>query len=199
MDTKQPLGKLSDNDLVVLTQDGEPRAFEVLMERYRQEAYRIAFDFTREREEAKDLSQEAFLRAFANLRRFNNRSTFHTWFYRILVNLCLDYRRVRARMHWESFDERDERDSRESAVSDVSSSPDRGVMAKEISRRLEMALGALPPKQRSAFLLSSHRGLSIRQIAKVMKSAEGAVRVNLHRAVMTLRKSLAKFVSGGFE
>ena len=83
-----------DEDLVALARNGDHKAFEELVERHKQKAYRIAFDFARDREEAKDLSQEAFLRAYTHLGNFDGRSGFYTWFYRILVNVCLDYKRV---------------------------------------------------------------------------------------------------------
>src|ERR1043166_7364021 len=100
-----PLGKPGDEELVALAQKGDDHAFEELIQRHQQKAYRIAFDFARDREEAKDLSQEAFLRAYTHLSNFDGRSGFYTWFYRILVNVCLDYRRRRKRTAAEEFNE----------------------------------------------------------------------------------------------
>lgn len=193
MSTSRP-AEFGDEELVTLAQKGEREAFEVLVERYQQKAYRIAFDFTRDREEAKDLSQEAFLRAFTHLKDFDFRASFYTWFYRILVNLCLDYRRRRGRICWEPFDEQAERVAEKSQTASTSPSPDRELMAEEISRKVGAALDALPPKQRTAFLLRNHQGLSIREIAKVMRAAEGTVKVHLHRAVAALRQNLAELV-----
>ncbi|MCZ6626361.1 MAG: sigma-70 family RNA polymerase sigma factor [Deltaproteobacteria bacterium] len=193
MDTSQPT-KLGDDKLVALAQKGEREAFEVLVERYKQKAYRIAYDFTRDREEAKDLSQEAFLRAFTHLKGFDMQASFYTWFYRILVNLCLDYRRRRGRISWESLDEKAEKAAERSDTAAAASSPDQEAMAKEISRRVGVALEALPPKQRTAFILRNHQGLSILEMAKVMQAAEGTVKVHLHRAVAALRQSLAEFI-----
>ncbi|MCH8055650.1 MAG: sigma-70 family RNA polymerase sigma factor [Deltaproteobacteria bacterium] len=193
MDTSQST-KLGDDKLVALAQKGEREAFEVLVERYKQKAYRIAYDFTRDREEAKDLSQEAFLRAFTHLKGFDMQASFYTWFYRILVNLCLDYRRRRGRISWESLDEKAEKAAERSDTAAAASSPDQEAMAKEISRRVGVALEALPPKQRTAFILRNHQGLSILEMAKVMQAAEGTVKVHLHRAVAALRQSLAEFI-----
>lgn len=192
MMTSRP-GEFGDEELVTLAQKGQREAFEVLVERYKQKAYRIAFDFTRDREEAKDLSQEAFLRAFTHLKGFDLRAGFYTWFYRILVNVCLDYRRRRGRIVWESLDEKTDKADERSEMAATISSPDREAMAGEISRRVGEALQALPPKQRTAFILKNHQGLSIHDIAKVMQSAEGTVKVHLHRAVTTLRQRLAEF------
>lgn len=193
MTTTRP-AEFGDEELVTLAQKGQREAFEVLMERYKQKAYRIAFDFTRDREEAKDLSQEAFLRAFTHLKSFDLRAGFYTWFYRILVNLCLDYRRRRGRIAWEPFDEKADRIDGRSEMASAISSPDQEAMSGEISRRVEEALQALSAKQRAAFILKNHQGLSIHDIAKVMQTAEGTVKAHLHRAVMTLRQRLAELV-----
>ena len=97
--------KSGDEELVALAQKGDRRAFEELVDRHKQKAYHIAFDFARDREEAKDLSQDAFLKAFMNLKKFDGRSGFYTWFYRILVNVCLDYKRRQKRAPSDEFDE----------------------------------------------------------------------------------------------
>ena len=86
-----------DDDLVAMCHRGERQAFDVLVRRYMHRAYQIALDFTHDGEEAKDLSQEAFLRAFMQIKHFDRRSSFYTWFYRIVVNLCLDHHRRRGR------------------------------------------------------------------------------------------------------
>lgn len=184
------VAEFGDDELVIRAQKGEPEAFEILVERYRRKAYRIAFDFTRDREEAKDLSQEAFLRAFAHLKSFDLRSTFYTWFYRILVNLCVDYKRRKSKLAWASLDGSHEAlKTRE--IADESSMPDQEAAAQEIAGLIGNVLASLPPKQRTAFLLRNHQGLSISEIAKVMRTAEGTVKVHLHRAVVAVRQKLA--------
>ena len=97
--------ELRDEELVSLCQQGERQCFEILVRRYMEKAFHIAFNFTRDAETAKDLSQDAFLRAFANIKQFDGRSTFYTWFYRIVVNLCLDHARRHNRVTWESLDQ----------------------------------------------------------------------------------------------
>ena len=181
-----------DEALVISAQQGEPQAFEVLVDRYKQKAYRIAFDFTRDREEAKDLSQEAFLQAFSHLKGFDRRASFYTWFYRILVNLCLDYRRRKAKIGWESLDEKTEKGDGFEKIPNPGPLPEEQAMRQQISRRIGAALETLPPKQRTVFLLKNHQGLSISEIAAVMKAAEGTIKVHLHRAVIALRQRLAE-------
>jgi RNA polymerase sigma-70 factor (ECF subfamily) len=184
--------ELGDNELVTSAQQGEREAFEVLVERYKQKAYRIAFDFTRDREEAKDLSQDAFLQAFSHLKGFDRRSSFYTWFYRILVNLCLDSRRRKARVGWESLDEKTEKGGGLEKLANPGPSPDQEAMRGELSRQIGAALATLPPKQRTVFLLKNHQGLSINEIAAIMKTAEGTIKAHLHRAVMSLRERLTE-------
>src|SRR2546426_7798549 len=95
---------LPDEELVALCQNGEGRYFEVLVRRYMEKAFRIALDFTHDTEEAKDLSQDAFLRAFSRIKQFDGRSSFYTWFYRLVVNLCLDYTRRKGKVIWERLE-----------------------------------------------------------------------------------------------
>jgi RNA polymerase sigma-70 factor, ECF subfamily len=188
-----PLVKPADEELVNLARSGDHKAFEELVERHKQKAYRIAFDFARDREEAKDLSQEAFLRAYTHLANFDGRSGFYTWFYRILVNVCLDYKRRKKRSSAEEFNEAIEHQVEPSHMSKQPPAPDQQVLAGQLSRKVSAALEALPPKQRTAFILKNNQGLSIREIAAMMQTAEGTVKVHLHRAVTALRQSLAEF------
>jgi RNA polymerase sigma-70 factor (ECF subfamily) len=185
---------LRDEEIVALCQKGQSEVFEVLVRKYMEKAFRIAFDFTHDVEEAKDLSQEAFLRAFSRIKQFDGRSSFYTWFYRLVVNICLDHTRRKGRVIWERLERETERGTEPMEIADASSSPDQEAMAGEAKRRADRTLEAMPNKQRTAFLLRNHQGLSIQDIAKVMKTTEGTVRVYLHRAVAALRQSLLEFV-----
>ncbi len=186
--------ELKDDQLVGLAKSGDRKAFEVIVERYMQKAYQIAFHHIRDREEAKDISQEAFLRAYTQLKRFDLRSSFYTWFYRILVNLCIDHQRKNRRFVQQPFEEKENQEGGNPMAGNNPMSPDQHVSAEQMSRRVTATLEGLPPNQRTAFILRNHEGLSIQEIAEVMKSAEGTINVHLHRAVMTLRRNLAEFV-----
>jgi RNA polymerase sigma-70 factor, ECF subfamily len=188
-----PAGTPTDEELVQLARGGDNKAFEALAERYQRKAYYIAFGFARDREEAKDLSQDAFLKAFMNLKHFDGRSGFYTWFYRILVNLCLDHKRRRSRRVNEEFNESVENQLEPSHPIAAGATPDTQVMASQLSRKAGIALESLPAKQRTAFILKNHQGLSIKEIAEVMETAEGTVKVHLHRAVKALRENLSEF------
>ncbi|HYT56516.1 MAG TPA: sigma-70 family RNA polymerase sigma factor [Verrucomicrobiae bacterium] len=183
-----------DEELVTLCQQGQGEYFDLLVRRYMEKAFHIAFDFTRNTETAKDLSQDAFLRAFSNIRQFDGRSSFYTWFYRIVVNLCLDHARRKGRVVWESLDSLNETPGEQPQLADTSFQPEQEAIAGEAKRRADKTLETMPKKQRTAFLLRNQQGLSIADIAKVMKTTEGTVRVYLHRAVAALRQSLVEFV-----
>ena len=188
------LANSGDEELVALAQQGDRRAFEELIERHKQKAYHIAFGFARDREEAKDLSQEAFLKAFTYLKNFDGRSSFYTWFYRIVVNVCLDYKRRTKRTSAGEFDERIENQMEPSHNPARPLAPEQQVLAGQLARKVNAALQTLPAKQRTAFILKNHQGLSIREIAETMETAEGTVKVHLHRAVTALRQSLAELL-----
>ena len=184
-----PSHDIMDEDLVALCQKGERQPFELLVRRYMQKAFRIALDFTHDSEEAKDLSQEAFLRAFLQIKKFQGRSSFYTWFYRIVVNLCLDHNRRSGRISKKSLDEEGHNLLERGEMADLSSSPHEEVLAAETGRRMGVVLDGLPGNQRTAFLLRNHQGLSITDIAKVMQTTEGTVRVYLHVALLTQFRS----------
>jgi len=183
-----------DEDLVALCQQGQRECFEPLVRRYMQKAFHIAFGFTRDTETAKDLSQDAFLRAFSRIKQFDSRSSFYTWFYRILINLCLDHARHNGKVSWQSLDDLTETRIEQRQLVDDRFQPEQAAIAGEASRRASETLQAMPNKQRTAFLLRNDHGLSIADVAKVMKTTEGTVRVYLHRAVAALRQSLVEFV-----
>jgi RNA polymerase sigma-70 factor, ECF subfamily len=186
--------ELRDEEVVALCQQGRSEVFEVLVRKYMEKAFRIAFDFTHDTEEAKDLSQEAFLRAFSRIKQFDGRSSFYTWFYRLVVNICLDHTRRKGRVIWERLEKETDGSTETVELADGSSLPDEEAIAGEAKRKADLTLEAMPNKQRTAFLLRNHQGLSIPDIAKVMKTTEGTVRVYLHRAVAALRQSLVEFV-----
>lgn len=187
------LSNSADEELVAQAQRGNRGAFDELIERHKHKAYHIAFGFARDRETAKDLSQEAFLKAFSYLKNFDGRSSFYTWFYRIVVNVCIDHKRRAKRRAAEEFDETFEKRLEPTHEPARPRTPDQHVLAAQISRQVNAVLESLPAKQKTAFILKNHQGLSIKEIAELMESAEGTVKVHLHRAVTTLRRNLAEF------
>jgi RNA polymerase sigma-70 factor (ECF subfamily) len=187
--------EISDEALCQRVATRDEAAFDLLVGRYQERAYRLAWTILRDAEEARDLSQEAFIRLFQTASRFDGRSRFSTWFYRILVNLCLDHRRkyqwwrrvlTRARPGEEPDDSIIERQPT------PSQDPVDEIGKEQAMKQLWAAVERLSAQQRAAVLLQVQEGLLTGEIAAVLKCSEATVRVHLHRALTALRKTMRK-------
>ena len=196
-------GMAGDRELVGRARTHDQQAVEELVHRYQQKAYAIAYHFTGgNAQDAEDLTQEAFLRTFQNLENFRGDSSFYTWFYRILVNVCLDGRRRRRR--WAQIFLPWQHDSKDKALS-PEERPDpeaherslKAISEKELSRDIRKSLKSLPEKQRLAFQLKALNGMSIQEIARIMGTAEGTVKSHLFRATQFLREQFKDWEEGG--
>ncbi|HEY7041404.1 MAG TPA: sigma-70 family RNA polymerase sigma factor [Methylomirabilota bacterium] len=187
----------SDEQLCRAVAERTPGAFDLLVERYQERAYRIAWSIVRDREEAKDCSQDAFIRLHEAAGSFAGQSKFSTWFYRILVNCCLD--RQRRRRGWRRLvgwrdrraDDPDEPDPVEQAAAPFSDPADTLDTEQRMTRVWAM-VDELSPQQRAAVTLSVREGLATKDIAAVLNVSEATVRVHLHRALSTLRRRLGE-------
>ena len=185
----------SDEALCRQVADREPGAFDLLVERYQERAYRIAWSILRDREGAKDCSQEAFLRLYDAAGSFAGQSRFSTWFYRILVNCALDQQR-RGRGWRRLLAWREAEAPYEAGTDPVEQHPapfvDPGDTMDEDRQmnQLWSEVEGLSPKQRAAVLLSCREGLSTKEVAGVLGMSEATVRVHMHRAFQTLRRRL---------
>ena len=183
--------EISDEALCARVAAGEEAAFDRLVERYQGRAYRLAWSLLRDPEDARDLSQEAFLRVYQSASRFRGDARFSTWFYRILVNLCLDHRR-RGRW-WQRTVTRGRDDDDEALVDrQPATGPEPGerLSEEQIMTQVWDAVRRLSPQQRAAVVLSVQEEMSTADIAAVLECAEPTVRVHLHRAVQALRRAL---------
>jgi RNA polymerase sigma-70 factor, ECF subfamily len=182
----------TDEALCRAVANREPGAFDLLVERYQERAYRIAWSIVRDREDAKDCAQEAFLRLHESAGTFAEQSKFSTWFYRILVNCCLDNRRRgrgwRRLLVWRDAadDERDD-DPIERHPAPVED-PGAHVDEERQLSQLWDAVDGLSPRQRAVVLLQCREGLATKEIAEVLDMSEATVRVHLHRAFASLRR-----------
>jgi RNA polymerase sigma-70 factor (ECF subfamily) len=182
----------------IAQQDGG--AFDLLVERYQERAYRIAWSVVRDREDAKDCSQEAFIRLHESAGSFAGQAKFSTWFYRILVNCCLDHQRKRRGWRqlvgWGGRDEgRDAGDPMERLAAPFIDPTDAMVTDRRMSRLWE-AVDALSPQQRTAVLLQCREELSTKEIAGVLRLSEATVRVHLHRAYSALKRRVGEAGGG---
>lgn len=191
-----------DEDLCrrIAQQDGG--AFDLLVERYQERAYRIAWSVVRDREDAKDCSQEAFIRLHESAGSFAGQAKFSTWFYRILVNCCLDHQRKRRgwrrMVGWGGRGEaRDAGGPVERLAAPFTDPTDAMVTDHRMSRLWE-AVENLSPQQRAAVSLQCREELTTKEIAVVLQLSEATVRVHLHRAYSALKRRVGD-ASGGDE
>jgi RNA polymerase sigma-70 factor, ECF subfamily len=185
----------SDETLCRRVADRDEAAFDVLVERYQGRAYRLAWSLLHDAEDARDVSQEAFLRVYRTAGRFRGEARFSTWFYRILVNLCLDHRRRGS--WWRRLLVRDDgAGDPERAVPERQpaslADPGETIGRTQLMSRLWAAVDGLSPQQRAVILLHVQEELPTSQIATVLGCSEATVRVHLHRAIGVLRKTVGR-------
>jgi len=180
------LTELDESGLVEACLAGRPGAFDIIVERHRRTVYHLCYRFVGNHEDASDLSQDVFLRAYRGLGRFRGGSALSTWLYRIGVNLCLN-RVSRKTSPTEAIDERQHIDTRSE------SAPDR-VLREERGVQVRRAIALLPPKQRATLILRMYHELSHEEIAAVLGSSVGAVKANFFHALGNLKKHLGEGV-----
>jgi len=178
-----PLSQLDDRGLVEVCLGGRVDAFDVIVERHQRAVYQLCFRFVHRHEDAADLTQEVFLRAYRGLRRFRGDATLTTWLYRIGVNVCLN--QVSGRRAQET--PLDHAPNIPAAGDDPASS---FVRARE-GARVRAAVARLPRKQRATLILRVYQDLSHREIALALGTTVGAVKANFFHALGNLKKLLA--------
>jgi RNA polymerase sigma-70 factor (ECF subfamily) len=174
-----------DAAAVARARGGDEDAFRLLVDRHSRSIYRLAFRMTGRAEDAEDVVQETFVRAYRQLARFESRSNFATWLYRIGFNCSIDYMRSRPRR--ESV-ETDETLERMSGV--VGPSMDDLVFASEIGAKVQTALQELSPQERAAFLMRHYHGYSIEEICGALDLKSNAAKHSIFRAVKKMRVAL---------
>ena len=176
-----PLGDASgDHELVRRAQAGDPAAFAVLVERHQIRALRVARNLIADPEEARDLAQEAFLRVFRSLERFDFEHEFSTWLYRIVTNLAIDYLRRRRLVRSTSQDV-DEDPFGPELVDACEPAPDRQMDAQETAQRVRACIASLAPHFQSVLVLRELEGLACTSIARIVGATAVTVRWRLHR------------------
>ena len=192
----------SDESLVLRAQKDDQWAMEELVHRYQSKAFSIAYHMgSGDIEEAKDFTQEAFLKAFRNIKRFRKKSSFYTWFYRIIVNTCLDGRRRRQRREKNFYFLRPKAGDglstkdllEEQAESGAKDDPLSVLSDKNFRHEIRKAMMSLSKKQRLVFQLKVIQGMSIHEVAQVTGMAEGTVKSHLFRATHFLRETLKEW------
>lgn len=183
---------LSDEELVERTKAGDAAAFEVLVTRYQKAVFNLAYRYTGNREDASDLAQEIFLRAFQSVSGFRQEATFRTWLYQIAINLCRDDRRRRSGRVSVSLDEVISTDQGEMDrdLEDWSRSPETIVQRRLDSEAIQKLLDELPREYRLAVILRDIEGFTYDEMAVILRCSKGTVRSRLSRGRRLLQKKI---------
>ena len=192
--------EVTDAAVVAQVLAGDREAFRLLVERHSRSIFRVAYRMTGDQHDAEEIVQETFLRAYKSLERFELRSNFGTWLYRIAVNRTLDFLSARkSQMHTNRFQIADNPDPEEGQVQLATSSPgpDRLLLSAELKKRLAQALALLTPAERVAFTMRHMEGQSIEEIGRVLNLKASAAKNSVFRAVQKLRQQLEPFASLG--
>jgi RNA polymerase sigma-70 factor, ECF subfamily len=163
----------------------EPGSFDLLVERHRRSIYQLCYRYVGNHEDASDLAQETFLRAFRGLKNFRGQSSIATWLYRIAVNVCLNRVGTKAPLD----QARDSIDDHH-FVDTHSDSPAERILKQERDSRVRAAIARLPAKQRATLILRTYHEMSHQEIADVLGSSVGAVKANFFHALGNLKKLL---------
>ena len=182
-----------DADIVKRCLDGDQRAYKELLRRYRRSVYSLTYRMVGNREEARDLAQEVFIRAFRSLHRYDPTRPFSSWIFKIASNLCIDYYRKKrlstVSIH-DTYDGDDERPRVE--LVDPEPLPDEVFQSQTQRERLDVLLASLPPRYRVVVQLRHKSDLSYEEIATELAIPIGTVKARLHRAHRLLRTKLAE-------
>jgi len=172
--------RLAERETVVACQRGDREAFDGLVERYQRDVYRLCYRYVGHHEDANDLAQEVFLRAWRSIGRFRGESAFSTWLYRIAVNACLNHRAVK-RVPTQDLPE---------SLPDPARGAQVRAEAEDEARRVRGAIARLPEKQRATLILKLYHDLSHEEVASVLGSSVGTVKSNLFHALGNVKRLL---------
>jgi RNA polymerase sigma-70 factor (ECF subfamily) len=193
---REALTSPSDADVIARARKGDHDAFRVLVERYQERAYGLALRVLRDEEWARDVVQEGFIKVYRSLDRFEGRSSFYTWLYRIVMNLCLDAKRSdRSNRHveWDETAPLEADPASADAVSAVHqefTGPAGSLERAELREFMARAIEQLPDDARQTLLLREVEGLSYAEIAECLGVPKGTVMSRLHHARRRVREIL---------
>ena len=189
-----------DLTLVKRVKTGDQRAFKLLVERYQRKIYAVALGMVKDKEEALDISQEAFVKVYKYLDHFKGDSSFYTWLYRITVNICIDVIRKRGSSKGEhvELDEAIQMDTSEANIgalgSRLGTNPQKSALRKELAEKIQQALEAVPEKHRAILLLREVEGMSYEDLSRTLQIPKGTVMSRLFHARTKIQKILSEYL-----
>lgn len=192
-----------DEALVNRCLTGDQKSYHTLVTRYQKKLFSVAYGMVHQVEDALDLVQEAFLKGFRNLSKFQGQSSFYTWIYRILINLCIDFLRKEKRQQVEDYD-----DTLKHVAAPNSSFPTlepgahnrdplKAVSNKELGEQIWGAIETLSENHKAVIVLREIEGLSYEEIAEALSCSKGTVMSRLHHARARLRQALGTYIERG--
>ena len=181
----------TDEELVARSRSGDADSFNVLISRWERPIYALAYRVIGREEDARDVTQETFLRAFRALRGFKGDAKFSSWLYRIALNLCHDWMRKERRTPLVAVPEGVEVEQLAAERGPIESVEDLAARA-ELSRGVAAAMEHLPAEQRQAIILKQYHGLTFQEIADLMKCPLSTVKTRVYQGLSTLRKQLGE-------
>lgn len=180
--------------LVKRAKQGDMHAFEELIIQHEKIVYNVALRMMNHSEDAKDISQEVFLKAYRNIGNFDERSQFSTWIYRITANTCID--EMRKRKGRQSFSLEEELESEEGSmqwqVADAGETPEESMLREEQKSEILQALESLSPEHKVAVILRDIKGLSYEEIAEILELTLGTVKSRISRGRNQLKQEILK-------
>jgi RNA polymerase sigma-70 factor (ECF subfamily) len=185
--------EISEKELIQKAQQGDQIAFEELIYNYDRSVLSIALKYTKDPDDAKDIYQEVFIRVYRSLKKFEFRSEFSTWLFRITTNVCLTYKTRKKEHLMVSLHEEYDEDKTDFEIRDLKSdklTPEEETMSNDLGILINNAVDSLSAKQRITFVLKHYEGYKIREIAEMLNCKEGTVKKYLFDAVNNLKKKL---------
>ncbi len=193
IDSARDRTDLEDRRLILKARGGDVRALEELVYRYDEKVLSMAVSFVGDMDDAKDIYQEVFIRVLKALPKFEFRSRFSTYLYRIVTNVCLTHRTRDGKRRFVPIEEEQGENpdsTRQGVTLHSPDRPDAAVINHEIASRIRAAVGTLSPRLRTVFVLRHHEGFKLREIAGIMECAEGTVKKYLFDATRRMRSQL---------
>ena len=182
--------ELSDKELIIKTQNGDTMALEELIYRYDKRVLRMAYKFTGDTDDAKDIYQEVFIRVYKGLSNFQFKSEFSTWLFRITSNVGISFKTKYNKPNHLSLNDENNSEFISEIPESMESSPENLAVNSEIGSKINKALNKLSSNQKMSFLLKHYEGYKIREIAEMMNCKEGTIKKYLFEAVRKLKIQL---------
>jgi RNA polymerase sigma-70 factor (ECF subfamily) len=181
--------------LIKKAQRGNILAFESLVKNYDRQVLQLAYNMVNNTQDAEDIYQEVLVRVYKNLHRFEFKSEFSTWLYRVVVNYCINFNKKRRRLKAYSIDKEFQNgdENWKKSVKSEEQNPEESFLNLELSREIEAALQQLSPKQKTVFILRHYHGHKLKEIAEILKCSEGTVKNYLFRATQKMQRQLKEY------